>query len=135
MDIQGKIICACELRQGVSQRNGSTWKAQDFVLETMDAYPRKCVFTVWGEDKLAQFNLNIGDEVTVSIDIDAHEYNGRWYNSIRAWKVQRGIANTGITETAPTAQSATNVEPIQMTETNPLDAPAPIGETSDDLPF
>jgi hypothetical protein len=24
----------------------------------------------------------------VSFDLDAHEYNGRWFNSVTAWKVE-----------------------------------------------
>ena len=30
---------------------------------------------------------NDGQELTVSFDIDAREYQGRWFNSIRAWRV------------------------------------------------
>ena len=26
---------------------------------------------------------------TVFFDVDAREYNGKWYNQIRAWKVER----------------------------------------------
>lgn len=89
MEIQGKIIAALEPRSGVSQKTGSNWMSQDFVIETHEQYPRKCCFSIFGEDKLKQFNIQIGDELTVSFDIDAHEYNGRWYNSIRAWKVER----------------------------------------------
>ena len=38
--------------------------------------------------------------VKVSFEIDAHEYNGRWFNEVRAWDVRpAGQA------AAPTAQS------------------------------
>ena len=80
MDIQGKIIFASEVRGGVSQRSSASWQAQDFVIETHEQYPKKCCFTVFGEDRLKQFNLQVGEEVTVSVDIDAHEYQGRWFN-------------------------------------------------------
>ena len=95
MDIQGKIIFASEVRGGVSQRSSASWQAQDFVIETHEQYPKKCCFTVFGEDRLKQFNLQVGEEVTVSVDIDAHEYQGRWFNDIRAWRVQRGVAPAG----------------------------------------
>ena len=92
MEITGKIIVACEPRGGVSQRTGNNWKMQEFVLETMEQYPRKMMFNVFGADRIAQFNIQGGDELTVSFDINAREYNGRWYNDIRAWRVERGTA-------------------------------------------
>ena len=92
MEITGKIIVACEPRGGVSQRTGNNWKMQEFVLETQEQFPRKCMFSVFGEDRLREFNIQVGEVVTVSFDIDAREYNGRWFNSLRAWKVDRNVA-------------------------------------------
>ena len=89
MEITGKIIAALEPRGGVSQRTGNSWKTQEFVIETHEQYPRKCVFNVFGEDRLREFNIQVGEELTVSFDIDAREFNGRWYNDIRAWRVVR----------------------------------------------
>ena len=89
MEIEGKIIAAMPEQGGVSPRTGNAWKSQDFVIETHDQYPRKCVFRVFGADRLAQFNIQVGEELRVSFDIDAHEYQGRWFNDIRAWRVDR----------------------------------------------
>lgn len=128
MEIQGKIIFAAEPRTGVSARTSQPWKSQDFVIETHDTYPRKCMFSVFGEDKLHQFNIQVGDELTVSFDIDAHEYQGRWYNSIRAWKVVRGTA-------APVAPVAEGGEEAMTSAVDPL-GPAPEEDgTLNDLPF
>lgn len=87
MEITGKIIAALEPQGGVSARTGNSWKVQSFVIETIEQYPKKCVFEVFGEDRLQQFNIQVGQHLTVSFDIDAREYNGRWYNSLRAWRV------------------------------------------------
>ena len=89
MEITGKIIAALEPRGGVSQRTGNSWKMQEFVIETQEQYPRKCMFSVFGEDKLNEMNIEVGDTLTVSFDIDAREYNGRWYNDLRAWAIRR----------------------------------------------
>lgn len=91
MEITGKIIAVLPERGGVS-KTGNEWKMQEYVLETHEQYPRKICFNVFGADKIAQFNIQVGEEVTVSFDINAREYNGRWYNDIRAWKVERGVA-------------------------------------------
>lgn len=94
MEIQGKIIAALEPRTGVAKTTGNPWKVQEFVLETHDQYPRKCVFEVFGEEKLQQMNIQVGEELTVSFDIDARSWTGqdgreRWTNQIRAWRVVR----------------------------------------------
>lgn len=89
MELQGKIIAAMPEKSGVSARG--EWKAQSFVMEMFDSnsqYPRRMVFDVFGADRLAQFNIQVGDVKKVSFDIDAHEYQGRWFNSIRAWRVE-----------------------------------------------
>ena len=91
MEITGKIIAVLPERGGVS-KTGNEWKTQEYVLETHEQYPRKICFNVFGADKIAQFNIQVGEEMTVSFDINAREYNGRWYNDIRAWKVERGVA-------------------------------------------
>ena len=92
MELTGKIIAVLPERSGVSARTGSEWKMASYVLETMEQYPRKMMFNVFGADRLAQFNIQLGETLTVSFDIDSREYNGRWYNDIRAWKVERGTA-------------------------------------------
>ncbi len=91
MEITGKIIAVLPAQGGVSQRTGNPWKSQDYVIETHDTYPKKCCFRVFGEDKINQFNIQMGEEMTVSFDIDCHEYQGRWFNDIRAWAVNRNI--------------------------------------------
>lgn len=125
MEIQGKIIAALEPRGGVSARTGNNWKMQEFVLETMEQYPRRMVFNVFGEDRLREFNIQVGEVMTVSFDINAREYNGRWFNDIRAWRVDRNAA--------PVAE-------VRKEEYRVLQDPAaaPMAETegtTDDLPF
>ena len=91
MEITGRIIAVLPERGGVS-KTGNEWKMQEYVLETHEQYPKKLCFNVFGADKIAQFNIQVRDELTVSFDINAREYNGRWYNDIRAWRVERGTA-------------------------------------------
>lgn len=92
MELIGKIIAVLPERGGISQRTGSEWKVGTYVLETQDErFSRKMVFEVFGTDKIQQYNIQVGETVRVSFDIDAHEYNGRWFNSIRAWNVDRNV--------------------------------------------
>lgn len=131
MEITGKITHALEVRSGTSSRTGNEWKSQSFVIETHDQYPRRCVFDVFGEDRLRDFNIQVGEELTVSFDIDAREYNGRWFNSVRAWKVDR--TPPGMPYGAPAAPATA---PSEATPTYPTaPAPAPEEGGADDLPF
>ena len=59
MEITGKIIAVLPERGGVSQRTGSEWKVQEYVLETQEQYPRKMCFDVFGADKIAQFAIKM----------------------------------------------------------------------------
>ena len=126
MEITGKIIAVLPERGGISQRTGSEWKVQEYVLETQEQYPRKMCFDVFGADKIAQFAIQIGDQLTVSFDIDAREYQGRWYNSIRAWKVER------VADQQPAAPADYPPFP-PASDAAPVDFSA--GDSKDDLPF
>ena len=94
MELTGKIIAVLPANSGVSQRTGNAWMSQEYVIEVPGQFPRKCVFRLFGEDRIKQFNIQNGEELTIQFDIDAHEYNGRWFNNIRAWNVQRVDPNT-----------------------------------------
>jgi hypothetical protein len=99
MEATGKIIAVMPAQSGVSQRTGNTWMTQQYVLEVPGMHPKRMVFEVFSEDRIRQFNIQQGMEVTVSFEIDAHEYNGRWFNEVRAWNV---ISSR---QQQPTAQS------------------------------
>lgn len=128
MEITGKIIAVLPANSGVSARTGNPWMSQEYVIETHDQFPRKCCFRVFGEDRIKQFNIQSGEELTVSFDIEAREYNGRWFNSVNAWSVNR---NTQAQPAAPAAQPA--AAPA-ATPFPPAQEPAAEGST-DDLPF
>ncbi|MCR4993837.1 MAG: DUF3127 domain-containing protein [Bacteroidales bacterium] len=146
MEISGKIILVLPERGGVSQRSGSEWKVATYVLETMEQYPKKCCFEVFGVDRITNFNIQVGQMLTVSLDIDAHEYNGRWYNQVRAWKVApydpNAVAVPADTAGAapfPPAQPASDgafpPAPAAAPAASEGAAPAFGGESTDDLPF
>ena len=109
-EITGKIIAVLPTKSGTSAR-GTQWSSQTAVLETQEQYPKKVAFDVLG-DKIAEFNLQVGEEVTISFDINAREFNGKWFNSVNAWHVVRqqapaqGGYNTNPYAGAQAAQAA-----------------------------
>lgn len=90
--ITGKIIEAEPIQQGVSQRTGEQRVSQNYTIEELNQqYPSQCVFKVFGSDKIQQFGIRVGEILTVSLGIKASksQSNGRWYNNIDCWKVER----------------------------------------------
>ena len=86
MEITGKIIELLTEKSGQSA-NGQ-WRKREYILQTEAEYPKKVCFMVWG-DKIDQFNIKQEESLTVSIDLESREYNGRWYTDVKAWKVSR----------------------------------------------
>jgi hypothetical protein len=117
---------------GVSKTSGKEWKLQAYVLETQEQYPRKVHFEVFGEDRIKANPCQLDDIVTVSFDIESREFNGRWYTSIRAWKIQQGV----VTAEAAAPAAVPAAQPVAAPQANveTFDAAAGVDETTD-LPF
>lgn len=125
MDFTGRIIAVLPPKGGVSKTSRNEWKAQEYVIENHDQFPKKMCFEVFGLDRIEQFAIQMGEELTVSFDIDARQWQDRWFNSIRAWKVERVGANTGAGATTGMTSSPS---PTSTPEFIP-------GDAKDDLPF
>ena len=105
MDFEGRIIAVLEKKSGLSKNTGNPWAKQDYVIEeTSGDYPKKMVFEVFGDDKIEQFAIKKGEQLRVSFNVDANEYQGKYYNSIKGWKVER----LGGTTTAPKQSNRDN---------------------------
>lgn len=128
MEIIGKVVAVLELQSGTSKK-GSEWKKRDFVIETLDEkFPKKVCFTLFGDR--ADACPAIDSVVNVAFDIDAHEYNGKWFNSVNAWKVEPAQAQqqSAPQQAAPAPQQS---RPAPIANSNP----APSNSSSTDLPF
>ncbi|MCM1021047.1 MAG: DUF3127 domain-containing protein [Muribaculum sp.] len=126
MEIEGKIIIALPEQSGVSKA-GNNWKKREYVLETMETYPKKVHFVLFG-DRADQYPLSVGEQIKLSYDINSREFNGRWYTSIDGWKVEKGAA-TVATPQQP-AYGAMPGVPVP-----PPAAPDLTSDATDDLPF
>ena len=151
MEIQGKVIAVLPERSGVSARG--EWKSQTYVIETQEQYPKKMAFDVFGADRIASFGIQFGEVINVSFDIDAHEYQGRYFNKIRAWNVvrqeQQATAQGGgfsgnVQSSAQAAQQAMASSANTAGVANPMNPQNPYPPRqkpsqpqgdSDDLPF
>lgn len=86
LKIEGKVTQVLEEQSGTG-RNGP-WRKQEFILETPGEYSKPVCITQWG-DKIDEFAVQEGDQLTAFIDIQSREYNGRWYTDVKAWKIEK----------------------------------------------
>ncbi|HEV7621458.1 MAG TPA: DUF3127 domain-containing protein [Flavisolibacter sp.] len=98
MQLTGKVFQILPMQTGTG-KNGTTWKKQEFIVETEGQFPKKICFSMWG-DKINESALKPGNMLKIDFDIESREYNSRWYTDLRAWKVEIAGEATG----APTSE-------------------------------
>lgn len=127
MDLTGKCIRILEPQSGISAKSGEEWVKNSFVIEIAGQYPTRVAFTVFGEDRWTQMGIAVGGQYQVSFDIDAREWQGRWFNDLSAWKAVR-IGGQ---------QQQTQSPALQQTQSPVPEAPTGGQQQSDgsDLPF
>jgi hypothetical protein len=121
MEIKGKLIQLLQPQTGEG-KNGP-WKKQEIIIEIPGQYPKNVCIAIWG-DKINESQLQVGNELNVSFDIESREFNNRWYTDIKAWKIE-------VSSAAGKASASTG---FPGSEPPPFDIPEP-PDSSDDLPF
>jgi hypothetical protein len=86
MEIQGTLKQILPLETGES-KSGKSWQKQTIVVETQETYPKLIAIEV-SEKAISRLqDYSIGHTITCSINIESREYNGRWFTSIKCWKI------------------------------------------------
>lgn len=94
--LKGEVIAVLELKQGTSKA-GKDWQTQSYAIkETEEKYPKIVAFDIFGEEKIKEANLKVGDIVSVEANVESREWNGRYFTSISAWRVEKegGVQET-----------------------------------------
>jgi hypothetical protein len=93
LEVSGKLLKVLPQQRG--QGKNGEWVKQDFIVETTEQYPKKVCFSAWG-DKVNDLNrVKVGDELTVSFNVESREYNERWYTDLRSWKIVAASQGAG----------------------------------------
>ena len=105
MQLNGKILHILPIQSGTSKKGD--WQKRDIVIETDGEYPKKVCVSIW--NKLLDIKLSEGQKITADIDINAKEYNTKWYNEIKAWKidVDKSVTNLAKNVTQKSTKIAT----------------------------
>jgi hypothetical protein len=87
------------------------FSVREFVVTTPDAkYPQDILFQTINDKMDVLESLGVGQQVEVSYNVRGREFNGRYYNTLDAWKIE-------VTGSKP---SQASTQPIEL---------------DDDLPF
>lgn len=87
MQEHGRVVLIMDTKQGTSSRTGEIWMSQDFVIETEGRYTRKVRLSLYGADRVKAANLQLNEYVTAQFEIEAHEYQGQYYNDLRCYDI------------------------------------------------
>jgi len=129
MEIIGKIHRVFQPITGEG-RNGP-WKKQEFLLETLDQFPKKILFSTWG-DRVDFSKFSEQQIVKVYFDIESREYNGKYYTDCKCWRMEVESLNP-----APTVASAytSTASGAQAENTSVVQGESENMSFDDDLPF
>ncbi len=122
LEITGRLIQKMEPQSGIG-KTGNSWQKQEFVIETIEQYPRKVCANLWGDKIDILSTLNIGDTIIVSFNIESREFNGRWYTDVRAWKIEK--QGVEVPQAGPAGNDGPDFLPTTFTDEGEMD----------DLPF
>lgn len=122
----GRVSAVLPVDSGTSA-SGKSWRKQTIVItEENVQYPASIAVTLFNSELVG--TVAAGETITAHLAVKASEYQGRYFNNISAWKIER----TGSAVPAPTAGNTANSYPAAQSATAPAPQPA---YRKDDLPF
>ena len=88
MDITGKLVQKLERETGVS-KTGKTWEKQSILVEQDVDYNKEVAISFFG-DKIKKIrDIEVGSDVSVSINLSSREYNGKYFHNIDGWFIAK----------------------------------------------
>ena len=126
-EVKGTIKTILQVQTGTT-KSGDEWKKVSFVVANHDGYEGReqlFCFEIFGAEKVDNFNKynQVGNQVNVKFEIRTNEYQGKYYTSLSAFRVESG-------ERVEQASYTPDTQPKRQQTTVSLDD---IGDS--DLPF
>lgn len=139
MEFTARVERVLPLQEGTNARTGNPWAKQNYILRTLESYPRNYQISLFGADRIKEHNLKEGDKVLVDLAPGtAREYNGRWYNDDCQLISLKHILTEGeaLVQTTKETIDAANAAAASTAPASPAVAPADEKkEEGDGLPF
>jgi hypothetical protein len=84
MNITGKLISKLPRETGVS-KTGKSWEKQSILVEQNTDYNKEVVISFFGDKIKSIRDIEVGSDVSVSINLSSREYNGKYFHNIDGW--------------------------------------------------
>lgn len=140
MEFEGTLVKELPLESGVSANTGKEWRKKTWVFETQSGSFTNNIAVTAFNDRIDNLRFEMGKRYIVSIDVSSREYNGKWYNDIRAYSYRPADeVPTGDNFSQPVSQAAATAPvsgpsfgtPASSASTDPFAN----DNNTDDLPF
>ena len=94
-EVKGKLKKVLPVQTGTPKAGGEDWKKVSFVVTNNEGYEGReqlFCFEIFGAEKVDNFNKynKEGSEVLVKFEIRTNEYQGKYYTSLSAYRVDSG---------------------------------------------
>tara|TARA_R110002050_G_scaffold42609_1_gene102513 strand:- start:293 stop:604 length:312 start_codon:yes stop_codon:yes gene_type:complete len=89
MQIIGKLVQKLEVETGTS-KSGKNWEKQSILIEQSGTEYNKAVVVSFFGDKVKSIrDIEVGSEVSVSINLSSREFKGKYYHNIDGWFIAK----------------------------------------------
>ncbi|MGL5731867.1 MAG: DUF3127 domain-containing protein [Bacteroidales bacterium] len=131
MEFIGRVFQVGELQTGFSSKSNKEWNKRQVVFTTSEEsqFPKKVAVDFM--NNAATENFMEGSVYNVHFDLESREYNGKWYSSIRGFKVE--LDPVSLQNNQPTQQQTVQqpVQAVQQQQQQPVNNVS----SDDNLPF
>lgn len=137
MEFKGRINRVLPIQSGTTEKG--PWQRQEFVFEYFenenDHWNNKVLLSVMN-DRIKEYDLHEGDEVTIGFEHNIREWQGRIFNDVRIYKFEKvkGIAVVQ-QQTVPAGQPSGQSEQQTAKQEKQQPAIEQPKQGEDDLPF
>lgn len=120
LEITGILEKILPIETGEKKDGSGTWSKQNFLVRTSEEYNNLYCFEVFGDEKVANLTKyqKEGDGVKITFNVNTNEWNGKYFTSLSAWRIEKTESNSNTTE------------PMKAEQQTDVDDSEP-----DDLPF
>ena len=92
MEVKGKLVKILNVEKGVSKA-GKEWSSQSIVIDNGAKFnPELCIKFFGDKADLLQ-GVELGNDVTVKINLSSREFNGKWFHAIDGYAITGGSQN------------------------------------------
>ena len=90
LEIKGTITKILDVQTGEKKDGSGQWEKQTFIVDTGEKYNNIYAFEVFGDAKVDNFKKynKVGQELTVEFNVNTNEYQGKYFTTLSAWKIQ-----------------------------------------------